>query len=155
MIIQGGKKGGGSSPGGSYLTTNGATTGATSQKQVFTSGIETGVIDDNGAGEILMQIGAVDKLTIHGNGLWSVSGAVGQPAYSFSADAGTGFYLKTATSELGASVNGVLVGGFKTTGLFATLTAYADNAAALGGGLVAGDFYRISSGGTSTVAVVQ
>lgn len=106
---------------GAYLLASGATTGATSQKQVFTSGIETGVIDDNGAGEILMQIGAVDKVTIHTNGILVTSGAVVTPSYSFIADSGTGFYLKTATSELGASVNGALVGGFNTTGLFVGL----------------------------------
>lgn len=106
---------------GTFLTTDGSTTGATSQAQVFTNGIETGVIDDNGAGEILMQIGAVDKLTINTNGLWTVSGSVGTPAYSFIADSGTGFYLKGVSTDIGASVNGALVGGFDTTGLFAGL----------------------------------
>jgi len=106
---------------GTYLTVDGATTGATSQKQVFTSGIETPVIDDNGAGEILMQIGAVDKLTITANGLWTVSGSVGTPAYAFIADSATGFYLKTVSSDLGAAVNGVLVGGYDTSGAYVGL----------------------------------
>lgn len=153
MVLQAniGNTGGG---GGSYITTNGATTGATSQKQVFTSGIETPVIDDNGAGEILMQIGAVDKLTITTNGLWTVSGSVGTPAYTFSADTATGFYLKGASTDIGASVNGVLVGGFKTTGLFSTLSAYANNAAALAGSLVVGDFYYTNVAGDGILKVV-
>jgi len=154
MVIQAniGSSGGG---GGSYLTTNGATTGATSQAQVFTNGIKTPIIDDNATSEIAFTISTVQKASINATGIWVTNGSATTPSYYFQSDSTTGFYLKTALSEIGASVNGALVGGFKTTGLFATLTAYANNAAALAGGLVAGDFYRITSGGTSTVAVVQ
>lgn len=152
MVLQAniGNTGGG---GGSYITTNGATTGATSQAQVFTSGIKASSIDDNGDGSIDFVV-VSPIVSINGGGMQiAVAGSAASPAITMGLST-PGFY-ETAGSNLGASVGGVLVGGFKTTGLFSTLSAYANNAAALAGGLVAGDFYRISSGGTSTVAVVQ
>lgn len=104
---------------GSYLTADGAVTGAGSQAQVFTSGIETGLIDDNGAGEILVLLGGIDKLGVYTSGVQTVAGSAASPSYSFFTDPTSGLYLKTAESEIGASVDGALVGGFNTAGLFA------------------------------------
>jgi hypothetical protein len=68
----------------------------------------------------------------------------------------------TRISEL--SIKGVDAGveytiiKMKGTGIFELtrgLPAYADNAAAVSGGLTSGQLYRISSGGTSTVAIVE
>lgn len=106
---------------GTYLTVDGATTGATSQAQVFTSGIRTGLIDDNATSEIIFTISTVQKAAINATGIGLIDGSAANPSYYFSSDSSTGFYLKTGNSELGVSVNGVLVGGFNTTGLFAGL----------------------------------
>lgn len=104
---------------GSYLTADGAVTGAGSQAQVFTSGIETGLIDDNGTGEILVLLGGIDKLGVYTSGVQTVAGSAASPSYSFFTDPTSGLYLKTVESEIGASVDGALVGGFNTAGLFA------------------------------------
>lgn len=104
-----------------FLLASGATTGATSQAQVFTNGIKAGVIDDNATGEIAFTISTVQKAAINTTGIGLIDGSAANPSYYFSSDSSTGFYLKAGNLELGASVNGVLVGGFNTTGLFAGL----------------------------------
>jgi len=106
---------------GAYLLASGATTGATSQAQVFTNGIKAGVIDDNATGEIAFTISTVQKASINTTGIGLIDGSAASPSYYFTNDSTTGFYLKTGNSELGASVNGALVGGFNTTGLFVGL----------------------------------
>lgn len=106
---------------GSYLTADGAVVGALSQLQAFTSGIGTGLIDDNGAGEFLINVTGADRLGVYTTGLQTVSGSAASPSYSFFADNTSGLYLKTANTEIGASVNGALVGGFNTAGLFANI----------------------------------
>lgn len=106
---------------GTYLTIDGATTGATSQAQVFTSGIKTPVIDDNTAGSIEFSFSGTPLYTFSNASINAPNGTISAPAYSFSGDGSTGIYLKTANSELGASVNNALVGGFNTTGLFVGL----------------------------------
>ncbi len=100
------------------LSATGATTGATSQAQVFTSGIKTGLIDDNATSEIIFTLSTVQKASIDATGIGLIDGSAANPSYSWVNDKSTGLYLKTASSELGASVNGALVGGFNTTGLF-------------------------------------
>lgn len=106
---------------GSYLTADGAVVGALSQLQAFTSGIGTGLIDDNGAGEFLINVTGADRLGVYTTGLQTVSGSAASPSYSFFSDNTSGLYLKTANTEIGASVNGALVGGFNTAGLFANI----------------------------------
>jgi hypothetical protein len=104
-----------------YLLATGATTGATSQAQVFTNGIKAGVIDDNATSEIIFTVSTVQKAAINATGIGLIDGSAANPSYYFSNDSSTGFYLKGVVTDIGVSVNGALVGGFDTTGLFAGL----------------------------------
>lgn len=104
---------------GTFLTTDGATTGATSQAQVFTNGIKASSIDDNGDGSIDFVV-VSPIVSINGGGMQiAVAGSAASPAITMGLST-PGFY-ETAGSNLGASVGSVLVGGFDTTGLFAGL----------------------------------
>lgn len=105
---------------GTYLTIDGATTGATSQAQVFTVGVKTPFIDDNAAGTIEMTISSVVKATFSAQGMnVSVAGSAAVPSLSLTGNL-HGFYEKSAT-ELGVSIGAALVGGFDATGVFVGL----------------------------------
>ncbi len=106
---------------GTYLTVDGATTGATSQAQVFTNGIKTPAIDDNTAGLIEISFSNLVYHQFTDTALQVRSGSIAAPSLSFLSDASSGIYLKGAGAEIGVSVNSALVGGFDATGLFAGL----------------------------------
>lgn len=106
---------------GTYLTVDGATTGATSQAQVFTNGIKTPAIDDNTAGLIEISFSNLVYHQFTDTALQVRSGSIVAPSLSFLSDASSGIYLKGAGAEIGVSVNSALVGGFDATGLFAGL----------------------------------
>lgn len=106
---------------GTYLTVDGATTGATSQAQVFTNGIKTPAIDDNTAGLIEISFSNLVYHQFTDTALQVRSGSIVAPSLSFLSDASSGIYLKGAGAEIGVSVNSALVGGFDATGLFTGL----------------------------------
>jgi len=100
---------------GSFLTTDGATTGATAQAQVFTNGVKAPIVDDNATGGISFTISTVQKAAINTNGITVIDGSAANPSYKFNSN--HGFYYKS-TTEIGASIAGVLVGGFDANGIF-------------------------------------
>lgn len=112
--------------GGSFLTIDGATVGAVSQVQVFTTGIKTGSIDDNANGSIEFSFSTVGAITFNSAGIQVPNGTVGTPSLQF--NLGAGFYQISGT-QIGASIGGVLVGGFNATGVFADVISEQTTAA--------------------------
>jgi hypothetical protein len=109
------------------LAATGTMTGATSQRQDFTNGIGVPLIDDDGAGSIELSFSTVTKAVFSTGGLQiSPDGSAASPSLALGSN-NHGFYEKTST-ELGVSIQGALVGGFNTAGLFInTIDEYSTN----------------------------
>lgn len=104
---------------------------------------------DNAIGELTFNVGGATYFQVGLPGVFRL-GVSGSGA----------IIVGNATSQniLLTAVNGVAINGVSNPNTPFTvvgLPAFADNAAAVAGGLAAGDFYRTSAGGSSTVRVVQ
>lgn len=73
-------------------------------------------------------------------------GSEAAPTYAFNNDNTSGFYL-ISPSEIGLSIGGVKVASFNANGIkLSTIPTYANEAAAVTGGLTTGQVYKVSTG---------